>query len=65
MTAPQVETRHRAELPDDLFHWVCCDTNVAICGEDVTDAAWSQAGIEIMCPLCALLENDPCPKCGE
>jgi len=49
--------------PDDLNHWVCCDDNLATCGEDVTDAEWVEFD-QADCIICDLLKEFPCrPGC--
>lgn len=43
---------------DDVTHLVCCDTNRARCGEDVTAHEWrnNRADPEC-CPLCVVLRE--------
>lgn len=53
-----------AELnDDDVLHLVCCcDDTIARCGDDVTETPWGTEGIP--CPLCFMLEDVPCSRCG-
>lgn len=48
---------------DELDHWVCCDNDVAMCGADVSNMAWGHNSV--LCPLCALADEETCPRCGE
>lgn len=46
---------------EDLIHLVCCDDDVALCGEDVSGQAWT--GGTQWCVVCKDL--DPLPvACG-
>ena len=48
-----------------VFHWVClCDVDIAVCGKDVSGEPWGAQGRLPTCPLCALMETEPCPRCG-
>lgn len=42
----------------ELFHWYCCDPNVAYCGTDLTDVPEVDEGD--MCVVCQDLEDAPC-----
>lgn len=66
MTATVIE-RVPAELGragKNLTHVVCCDTNVALCGTDVTHSSWVGEDAETTCSACALIATEPCPSCG-
>lgn len=54
---------------DTVQHFVCCDDNVALCGQDVTEAGWAPAGDGgTLCPLCMTAIDAglacPDPRCG-
>jgi hypothetical protein len=50
-------------LDDQLCHQVCCrDDNRALCGRDVTEAAWKSKGATFDCVVCDDLNIvDHCP----
>lgn len=52
---------------DDLHHVTCCDDDIAMCGLDVTDVPWGDGEGEVLCPLCAIAEEEdlacPVPGC--
>ena len=54
-----------ANTDDDTQHFVCCDPDTAMCGEDVTGQPWAETEKNV-CPLCELVyEYDlPCPVKG-
>ena len=48
----------------DSVHVVCeCNEDVALCGVDLTGVGFTDD--EVDCPLCALVDEDSCPRCGE
>jgi len=49
---------------DDLVRYVCCDENLAMCGQDLTGAAFTDDE-DHDCPLCVMANEDTCPRCGE
>jgi hypothetical protein len=63
------ETRPRpqvaASADDDIIHTVCCDPDLAMCGEDVTGADWVY-NPDRDCALCKIVEVSglPCPVTG-
>jgi hypothetical protein len=64
MTAPLVEAGPRAlGLGPDVHHLLCCDPDVAMCGQDVSGHPFTDGVGEIPCPLCrtVLAERQPCP----
>lgn len=62
--APQPATTGPGD--PDTFHLVCCSTEIAMCGEDVSGDNWTDGEGETPCPLCAWVEdaNLPCPVPG-
>jgi hypothetical protein len=53
------------DLDDDLVHLVCdCDEFVALCGEGLEDADWDYDEDANLCPMCLLVEDDTCARCG-
>lgn len=52
---------------DVIRHLVCCDDDVAMCGEDLAGVAWDlTCRPELDCALCVLVaaEGMPCPAAG-
>ncbi len=38
----------------DINHLVCCDDDIAMCGQDVSQELWCAPGCRhVVCPLCA------------
>lgn len=50
----------------DRHHIVCCDDDIAICGQDVSQHAWSDGKGTAQCQTCRRMERDgePCPVPG-
>jgi hypothetical protein len=55
---------------DDAMHLFCCDENIAMCGEDLTEDETVDADDvddDEVCPLCQLVEDNhlacPVPGC--
>ena len=57
-----------ADVGEDDDHIICrCTPEVAFCGaqvdpRDPIKGFWD--GVAAICPLCALAEGEPCPRCG-
>jgi hypothetical protein len=65
MTTPAPQVTPPDTSDPDLFHWVCCDPNVALCGTDVTRHPMrSIDSDDDPCVVCADLVNTPCDGCG-
>lgn len=60
LTEPQLSETSTA---GDLFHWVCCDENKALCGTDFTEDAWVDGGDE--CVVCRDLVDQDCRLCDD
>lgn len=41
-----------------IFHWYCCDPNIAYCGTDLSGVPKKDEGD--MCVVCEDLEDEPC-----
>jgi hypothetical protein len=58
----------RTSDDDDLEHYYCeCDSNWALCGADVSDAAdhtLLDTPLEDDCVVCVDLLDSRCPRCG-
>jgi hypothetical protein len=52
------------EDPPDIFHMLCCEENIAMCGTDVTDLPDTDGTGEQQCVVCVELDEGNCPKCG-
>lgn len=54
--------------PDTVSHLFCetCHDDIAICGYKVAGMDWEALDDSdaVTCPLCADLEDEPCPRCG-
>lgn len=52
----------------ELDHYVClgCNEDLALCGEDMTDAGWVDEGDDSAddCIVCFDLSEIPCQRCG-
>lgn len=65
MTAPLVDDRPASTDAPDLFHWVCCDWDTALCGTDVSNhPAHPPRPGDVVCVVCAELFEAPCDTCG-
>lgn len=60
-TAPAPAT---SDTGSDTCHVFCCDPDIALCGEDVSDVPEVPAGVGDDCIVCLDLETQPCPRCG-
>ena len=52
--------------PDELFHIICCDDDIALCGTDVSKMAETEPDGEPHCVVCEDLYtlDNPCgPTC--
>lgn len=49
----------------DIFHMLCCEENLAMCGTDVTHVALTSGDGEQQCVVCVALDDYDCPKCGQ
>jgi hypothetical protein len=54
----------RSDQDGDVVHLYCCDPDLALCGEDLTDHDDNAEGPE--CPPCAVIDvvDQPCPVPG-
>jgi hypothetical protein len=48
---------------DEVCHWFCCQPDLALCGADLTGMAPGGPN-DIDCPLCVLVAERPCVRCG-
>lgn len=49
---------------DDLGHWYCdCDSDLSLCGRDLTDVPEDNFD-EASCVVCEAMVAAPCPQCG-
>jgi hypothetical protein len=50
---------------DNVAHLVChCNDDVALCGKDVTNDAWTDSETCPMCEAVDELHAGKCPRCG-
>ena len=65
MTITMPETEPEVTPDEDLVvHVVCCNPDEALCGVDVSGEMWVADIEEITCPVCAILEGQPCWRCA-
>lgn len=52
---------------DGLTHYACeCSPDRALCSTNVTNAQWvTIAADDEICVVCAHMEFEPCPRCGQ
>ncbi|MFI7678531.1 hypothetical protein [Actinophytocola sp. NPDC049390] len=61
-TLPEQMTE--TDWDEGLVHVFCdCDENVSMCGAPLTGPIIDHP-TDDDCPLCVLIEDDPCPRCG-
>lgn len=63
-----VTESHLIHGASTVYHLICCDPDVALCGEDVSDVPFRELRAnEVLCPLCKLAEDEdyPCPGCWD
>jgi hypothetical protein len=66
MTAPQIESTTDTDWDDDLVHLVCdCDEFWALCGKRLDDEEWIDDEDVTYCPMCVLVEDESCARCGQ
>lgn len=63
-TLTQSQVDQQLATDDDTVHLVCCDPDVALCGDVVSNHGWTATDTETDCYLCAVAEANDLP-CGD
>lgn len=62
-----VEEKTDTEDKNNVWHYLCdCSPDIGLCGKDLSgdEILEYSPPDENTCPLCALVEWSPCPRCG-
>lgn len=62
-TKAQPITTNVSDLPDTLYHVTCCDDDIALCGQDVSDYPETDGDGELHCVVCEDLDDGDVPCC--
>jgi hypothetical protein len=72
VTAPTITSQSAPDSrdsnwDDEMLHYFCCDPDWALCGESLDGhrVCDCEDDHDVICPMCALIDEDGCPRCGE